>query len=312
MLADVDLRLSQIVMPLFVKHGLGVREEVSSMPGVYQMSPDVALAEIERLSPLGIKAFILFGVVTAEQKDSTGSVAVSSDNPVATALKLIKAKKSLDVTLIADLCFCEYTDHGHCGIVSSDVLQTVDNDATNDMLGAQAVYLAECGADVIAPSGAMDGMVGAIRHYLDKDGWQHIPILSYSVKYASNMYGPFRQAAEGAPKFGDRRGYQQDFRRSREWHTEVELDLMEGADMVMVKPAMFYLDVIAHLRSMVNVPVCAYQVSGEYSMLLAAHKNGVLDLESAAMESLIAIRRAGADLIITYFAPSLIEWLSNN
>jgi porphobilinogen synthase len=308
MFADVDLRLSQIVMPLFLKSGMGVRTEVTSMPGVFQMSPDVALQEVKEQTGRGISSFILFGVISSDQKDACGSIAVQEHNPVAQFLRLV-SKNDIDALMIADLCYCEYTDHGHCGVLSDDLKITVENDATNVLLGEQAVFLAKCGADIIAPSGCMDGMVKAIRYGLDTESFHHIPILSYSVKYASNMYGPFRDAAEGAPQFGDRRGYQMDFRRSKEWRVEVDLDIAEGADIVMVKPAGPYLDVIARMRDVVNVPICAYQVSGEYSMLMAADRLGWLDIKRAALESLFSIRRAGADLIITYFAPRLPEWL---
>jgi porphobilinogen synthase len=308
MFADVNLRLSQIVMPLFLKSGTDVLTGVASMPGVFQMSPDVALREVKEQIGRGICSFILFGVISPDQKDACGSIAVQEHNPVAQFLRMVR-RDGVDALMIADLCYCEYTDHGHCGVLSDDLKVTVQNDATNVLLSEQAVFLAKCGADVIAPSGCMDGMVKAIRHGLDADNFHHIPILSYSVKYASSMYGPFRDAAQGAPQFGDRRGYQMDFRRSREWKTEVDLDIAEGADVVMVKPAGPYLDVIARMRASVSVPICAYQVSGEYSMLMAADRLGWLDLKRAALESLFSIRRAGADLIISYFAPRLPEWL---
>lgn len=306
--ADVDLRLSQIVMPLFLKSGTGLRSEVGPMPGVFQMSPDVALKEVKEQTGHGISSFILFGVISSDQKDASGSISVQEHNPVAEFLRLFR-EEGIDALMIADLCYCEYTDHGHCGVLSDDLKITVQNDATNVLLSEQAVFLAKCGADIIAPSGCMDGMVKAIRYGLDAENFHHIPILSYSVKYASHMYGPFRDAAQGAPQFGDRRGYQMDFRRSREWKVEVDLDIAEGADVVMVKPAGPYLDVIARMRAEVTVPICAYQVSGEYSMLMAADRLGWLDLKRAALESLFSIRRAGADLIITYFAPRLPEWL---
>jgi porphobilinogen synthase len=306
--ADVQLNLKQIVMPLFLRDGNAIKQEIASMPEVFQLSPDKACEEISQLVDQGISRFMLFGVVATGVKNETGSIAHELQNPVIQTIERVK-KKNLNAYLIADLCYCEYTSHGHCGILSSDSLLTVDNDKTIIHLGKQAVVLAQHGADMIAPSGAMDGMVGAIRIALDEAELSHVPIMSYSVKYASHMYGPFRDAADGAPQFGDRRGYQMDFRRSREWLTEVNLDIAEGADVVMVKPAGPYLDILAHLRTLTELPICAYQVSGEYSMLHAAAQNGWLDLEQSAVELLYSIKRAGADMIITYFAPRLPKWL---
>lgn len=306
--ADVKLTPSDLVMPLFVRHGQGLMKPVSSMPGVHQMSPDVAVQTMRDLASAGLKSFILFGIVEPGDKDAAGSIALSEQNPVNVTLRRAR-DAGVDAVLMADLCFCEYTDHGHCGPLCTDERLTVDNDQTLDILGQQAVVLAKSGADVVAPSGMIDGMVGAIRRHLDAGSLEHTAILSYSVKYASAMYGPFREAGEGAPKFGDRRGYQMDYRRSREWRQELELDLAEGADAVMIKPAAAYLDVIRQVRDACSVPVAAYHVSGEYSMIHAAAERDWIDLRAAAVEVTTAIKRAGADLILTYFAPKLIEWL---
>jgi len=306
-LQDVHFKISDLVMPLFLKEGIGLKAEVSSMPGVYQMSPEVALEEILSLSARGITKFILFGVVDSDKKDSKGCIAHQVENPVVKLLRLVN-ENNVDALMMVDLCYCEYTSHGHCGVLCEDEHLTVDNDQTIQNLAEQAVFLAQQGADVIAPSGAMDGMVEAIRNGLDAHGFSHIPIMSYSIKYASHMYGPFRDAADGAPQFGDRRGYQMDFRRSREWAIEAELDCSEGADILMVKPGGPYLDILAKLRERTELPLAVYQVSGEYSMLIAAAERGWLDLECAAMEWLYAMKRAGADMIISYFAPQVLRW----
>jgi porphobilinogen synthase len=306
--ADVRLTPDHLVLPLFVRAGRKVRKPVGSMPGVEQMSPDVAAAAMKQWRAAGLKAFMLFGVVEAKDKDPLGRAATSSRNPVLATLRLAR-QAGLDAVLMADLCFCEYTDHGHCGALCDDTEQTVDNDRTLALLGGQAAALARAGADVVAPSGMMDGQVRAVRAALDEAGRSATAILSYAVKFASSLYGPFREAGEGAPKFGDRRGYQMDYRRSREWRREAALDVAEGADLVMVKPAATYLDVIRQVRDTVDVPVAAYHVSGEYSMLHAAAQRGWLDLKAAALETTTAIRRAGAEVILTYFAPRLLEWI---
>ncbi len=306
--ADLQLDLNHFIYPVFVKNGTAFRKPISSMPGIFQLSPDLALEEISNLSKKGIKNFMFFGVIEAEHKDPIGSIACRADNPVNKLTKLVREAK-LDVLITADLCYCEYTSHGHCGVLSEDPELTVDNEKTLEILAEQAIGMAQHGADVIAPSGMMDGMVSAIRAGLDSAGFRHIPILSYSIKYASNLYGPFREAAEGAPSFGNRKGYQMDFRRSSEWETEAQLDIEEGADMLMVKPGMYYLDVLSGLKQMTNLPVGAYQVSGEYAMIHAAAQNGWLDLKSVALESLYCLKRAGADFIITYFAKDLPDWL---
>jgi porphobilinogen synthase len=322
LVADVRLHPDDLVMPLFVRVGSNINKPVSSMPGVAQMSPDVALATIRSMAAAGLRAFILFGVTEPERKDAAGSAALDPANPVNTTLRMVR-DAGVEALLIADLCFCEYTDHGHCGVLSGPLAPgeragvraaankdcDVDNDATLLNLAAAAAEQARAGADVVAPSGMMDGQVRAIRRGLDSAGFDHAAILSYSVKYASSMYGPFREAGEGAPQFGDRRGYQMDYRRSREWKRELELDLAEGADAVMVKPAATYLDVISAVRGACDVPVAAYHVSGEYSMIHAAAERNWIDLKGAAVETTTAIKRAGADLILTYFAPKLIEWL---
>lgn len=324
LVADVTVTADDLVMPLFVRNGEGLNAPVSSMPGVAQMSPDVATATIRDMRSAGIKAFMLFGVTDATDKDATGSAALDADNPVNATIRAAR-DAGVDAVLIADLCFCEYTDHGHCGVLTSppsqggaggsgggsrrEAIPQLNNDATLPLLARQANTLAASGADIVAPSGMIDGMVGAIRSGLDAAGHDDTAILSYAVKYASAMYGPFREAGEGAPQHGDRRGYQMDYRRSREWQTELELDLAEGADMVMVKPAATYLDIIRQVRDATDVPVCGYHVSGEYSMLHASADRGWCDLQAAAIETTFAIKRAGADLIVTYFAPRLLEWL---
>ncbi|MFP4145370.1 MAG: porphobilinogen synthase [Phycisphaeraceae bacterium] len=307
--ADVDLRPTHLICPLFVGD-MAAPRPVSSMPGVSQLPVDAATRRIRELAAAGLEQFILFGVTPEVRKDATGSYAISPDAPVNRVLRGVR-EAGIDALLYADLCFCEYTAHGHCGVLLSDRGDpaVVDNDATLEQLGKAAVAQAEAGADVVAPSGMMDGQVRAIRAGLDDAGFQHTPILSYSVKYASDLYGPFREAGEGGMSFGDRRGYQMDYRRSREWRTELDADLAEGADIVMVKPAAAYLDIIRQVRDACAVPVAAYHVSGEYAMLHAAADRGWLDLRAAATETTWAIRRAGADLIVTYFAPDLVDWL---
>lgn len=287
-----------LIMPLFVVEGKGVKKEISSMPGQYHFSVDTLLEEVAELKGLGLEAILLFGV--PEEKDEVGSSAYCPDNLVARAIEEVK-RKFPDMYVIADVCLCEYTSHGHCGIVERDS-GTVDNDKTLPLLAKAAVSYAQAGADMIAPSDMMDGRVEYIRKELDQNGWMQVPIMAYSAKYCSSFYGPFREAADSAPQFGDRKGYQMDPANGREALKEVMSDIKEGADIVMVKPAMPYLDVLYQVKQMVNVPVCAYQVSGEYAMICSAAKLGWLDREKAAMESLVSIKRAGADMIITYFA----------
>ena len=293
---ETHLEPSQFVLPLFVCPGEGVRREISSMPGNYQLSVDQFVKECEEVHALGIGGVILFGL--PESKDEMASGAYDDNGIVPRAVRA--AKRAVPQLLVmTDVCNCEYTSHGHCGkIVNGDV----DNDSTLEWLAAGALSHAKAGADIVAPSDMMDGRVAAIRRKLDENGFQNIPILSYAAKFASVFYGPFREAAESAPQFGDRRSYQMDPANGREAMREIELDLEEGADMIMVKPAMPYLDLIARARDRFDVPIAAYQVSGEFSMIMAAARNGWIDQDRAMMESLTSIRRAGADFILTYFA----------
>ena len=308
MLQRVTLRRSDVIVPVFVREGTGVRQEVSSMPGVFQMSVDVALPWLQKRAEEGFVAYLIFGVIDRAKKDPAGSAALDEDNVVCRLLREAKAKQ-LPMAGVTDLCFCEYTSHGHCGPMTDDN-QTVKNDETVERLVRQAVNHAKAGAAVIAPSGMMDGTVGALRRGLDGAGFIDVSILSYAVKYASAFYGPFRDAADSAPAFGDRRSYQMDPARGPdEALHEALLDVQQGADMVMVKPAGPYLDIIKEVRHAVRVPVVAYQVSGEYAMLEAAARNGWLDHDRAVLESLTAIKRAGADLIITYYAEKLARLL---
>ena len=294
------LQRRDLIVPVFVCEGKGVRREIVSMPGVFQMSVDLAADWLGQRSGEGFAAYLVFGVIDRAAKDPQGSAALDPENVVCRLLREMKGRKS-GLVGITDLCFCEYTSHGHCGILTEDG-STVQNDATVKRLVEQAINHARAGADMVAPSGMMDGTVGALRHGLDLAGFQDVAILAYSVKYASAFYGPFRDAADSAPQFGDRRSYQMDPARGvKEAIHEVLLDVEEGADLVMVKPGMPYLDILAAVKQAVNVPVVAYQVSGEYSMLEAAARQGWLDRDSAVLESLLALKRAGADLIITYF-----------
>ncbi len=308
MLQRLQLRKSDIIVPVFVIEGTGHKIEVPSMPGVFQMSIDVASEWLTELSDAGFRSYIVFGVPDRSKKDEIGSEALNPENLVC---QLIRKTKSAGNPMVAmtDLCFCEYTSHGHCGPLTSDK-QTVDNDITLSLLSKQAINHARAGADVIAPSGMMDNMIAAIRTGLDEAGFIDLPILSYAVKYASAFYGPFRDAADSAPSFGDRKTYQMDPARGPdEAITEALSDIDQGADMVMVKPAGAYLDIIRAVREKVNVPVVAYQVSGEYAMIQAAAKNNWIDGDRVILESLLSIKRAGADLIISYFAPQLIKLL---
>ena len=293
---ETHLAPSQFILPLFVCPGEGIKREISSMPGNYQMSIDQLIAECGEVRRLGIGGVILFGI--PESKDEQASGNYDPNGIVQTSIRALKAEVK-DLLVITDVCNCEYTSHGHCGkVVDGDV----DNDATLEWLAEAALTHAQAGADIVAPSDMMDGRVAAIRRRLDDNGFQTIPILSYAAKFASVFYGPFREAAESAPQFGDRRSYQMDPANGREAMREIELDLEEGADMVMVKPAMPYLDLICRARARFDVPLAAYQVSGEFSMIMAAVRNGWLDEDRAILESLTSIRRAGADFILTYFA----------
>ena len=303
MLRQVSLRRSDVIVPVFVCEGRGVRRHIASMPGVDQMSVDVAADWLAERAANGFRAYLPFGVVDASKKDATGSESLHADNVVCRVVRETK-KRALPMAAVTDLCLCEYTDHGHCGPLTAG--GHVDNDATLAQLAEQAVNHARAGADVVAPSGMMDGMVAAIRRGLDAAGFGDVSILSYAVKYASAYYGPFRDAADSAPAFGDRRGYQMDPARGiDEAIREVDLDIAEGADMVMVKPAGPYLDVVAAVRQRAKVPVVAYQVSGEYSQIAAAAANGWIDRDRVVLESLTAIKRAGANLIVCYWAEVL-------
>ena len=309
--ADVTLDPADLIYPLFVSNARRARP-VNSMPGISQLPVAQAVQLIRAQAKRGLKQFLLFGVTPASNKDATGSYAADPDCPVNRTLAQVR-HAGLPVLLYADLCLCEYTDHGHCGVVPDRPAPTgtvnVDNDATLELYAQVAVAQARAGADVVAPSGMMDGQVGAIRRALDQAGRPDTAILAYSVKYASSFYGPFREAGEGGMQFGDRKGYQMDYRRREEWRLELQADLAQGADMVMVKPAVAYLDVLHQMKQLVpGVPVAAYHVSGEFAMLHAAARLGWLDLKAAALETTYALRRAGADLIITYFAPQLAEW----
>ncbi len=301
---ETHLHASQFILPLFVRPGSGIRTPISSMPGCAQTSVDECVKDAQAAAAAGVGGVILFGI--PEHKDAEGSGAWDEHGPVAEAVRAIKASVP-GLLVITDVCMCEYTDHGHCGLLHG---QDVDNDATLELLAREAVMHAEAGADMIAPSDMMDGRVAAIRGALDAAGFSHIPIMSYAVKYSSAFYGPFREAAESTPAFGDRRSYQMDPANSDEGLREAAQDIAEGADIIMVKPAGAYLDVIRRVKDVTGMPVAAYQVSGEYAMLHAAAERGWLDLERAMLESLVAIRRAGADIILTYFAISAARALT--
>jgi len=296
------LRLEGLVYPLFVCPGKNVRTEVSSMPGIYQQSVDQLLEECREVESLGIPGVILFGI--PEHKDERGSEAVLAEGVVQRGIEAIR-KAQLKLLVITDVCLCEYTSHGHCGVVKDGV---VVNDPTIEILAEEALSHARAGADMVAPSDMMDGRVGAIRRKLDEHGFSNVAILSYAAKYCSGFYGPFREAAQSAPQFGDRRSYQMDPANAREALREVTLDIEEGADIVMVKPALPYLDIIRMVRDRFDVPVAAYNVSGEYSMVKAAARNGWLDEQRVVLELLTAIQRAGADIILTYHAKDVARW----
>ena len=297
MVRDVLLTPHDFIQPLFVKANLKEKQPILSMPGCFQLPLRDLEQEAKAIRALQIPAVILFGI--PDKKDAIGSSAWKTQGIVQQAITTIKSTCP-ELVVIADCCFCEYTDHGHCGVLHHHV---VDNDATLPLLARQAVSLAKAGADIIAPSGMMDGMVRAIRESLDEAAFSHIPLLSYAIKYASHFYGPFREAAEGAPQVGDRKSYQMDYARRYEWLKEVRLDVEEGADMVMVKPAGPYLDIITRVKQTYpEVPLAAYQVSGEYAMIKAAAERGWVDEKAVMMESLMAIKRAGADVILSYFA----------
>jgi len=303
---ETHLEPSALIYPLFVCEGEGVRREISSMPGVFNLSVDEIVKEAEACAALGIGGLLLFGIPDA--KDEVGSGAYAADGITQRAIRAIKASgKASSLLTIADVCLCEYTSHGHCGVVARDgegidATNEIENDSSLKLLAKTAVSLAAAGADVVAPSDMMDGRVGAIREALDEAGKTNTPIMSYASKFASAFYGPFREAADSAPQFGDRRTYQMDGANLREAMREIEQDIAEGCDMLLMKPAMPYLDVIREARQRFDLPMGAYQVSGEYSMLHAAFQRGWLEPERAMLESLLSIRRAGADFIVTYFA----------
>lgn len=303
MVRETSLSADNLIQPLFVVPGQNVKKPVSSMPGVAQLSIDHAVVEAQKAYDAGVPAVILFGI--PDKKDAEGSAAWNQNGIVQKATRAIK-EKNKDLCVIADLCFCEYTSHGHCGVLDG---HEVHNDATLENLAKQAISLAESGTDIIAPSGMMDGMVGAIREGLDESDFEQVPIMAYSAKFASGFYGPFREAAESTPSFGDRRSYQMDPANIREAVREAALDVAEGADMLMVKPALAYLDVIRELRNEFDHPLAAYNVSGEMAMVEAAAANGWIDRKRVIMETLISIRRAGADMILSYWATEVAGWL---
>jgi len=305
MVRETRLSVDDLIYPLFAAAGKGIRKEVPSMPGVFQRSVENLVKEVKEVASLGIPAILLFGIPA--KKDARGSDAVSDKGIVQTAVRAIKDSVP-EILVITDVCFCEYTDHGHCGILTKD--GDVDNDATLEILAESALSHARAGADLVAPSDMMDGRVAAIRKALDKGGFAGTPILSYAAKYASGFYGPFRDAAESTPRSGDRRSYQMDSSNAREALREVAQDIQEGADIVMVKPALAYLDIIRRVREAFDLPVAAYNVSGEYSLVKAAAKLGWVDGERVTMEILMGIKRAGADLILTYSAKEAAKILS--
>ena len=296
MIRETTLSIDDFIYPLFVTHGKGVKKPIQAMPGIFQLSPDILTGEIKEINNLGIPAVLLFGI--PNKKDERGSEAYSKEGIIQRAIREIKNKVP-ETIVITDVCLCEYTSHGHCGIIK-DV--DVDNDSTLELLARMALSHVEAGADMVAPSDMMDGRVAEIREYLDGNGYENIPIMSYAAKYASSFYGPFREAAGSSPQFGDRKSYQMDPANSNEAIREVSLDVEEGADIIMVKPAIAYLDIISRIKEEFDLPVAAFNVSGEYAMVKAADKLGFFDGEKVMMECLLSIKRAGADIIITYFA----------
>ncbi|MGL4403165.1 MAG: porphobilinogen synthase [Fusobacteriaceae bacterium] len=306
LVSNVEFSMKNLVYPLFIEEGNGIRTEISSMKGQYRLSIDMLRSELEHLKNIGIKSLLLFGI--PKSKDEVGSEAYNEGGIIQEALRYIK-REFPEFLLITDVCMCEYTSHGHCGILSGE---KVLNDLTLEYLVRIALSHARAGADMVAPSDKMDGRVKKIREALDEEGYTDIPIMSYSVKYASSYYGPFREAADSAPSFGDRKSYQMDFRNSREYMVEAQNDIDEGADIIMVKPGMPYLDVVKELAQSFNVPVAVYNVSGEFAMVKAAAEKGWLDEKKVVMENIYAMRRAGADIIITYHAKEIGEWIKNN
>lgn len=302
---ETTLSIDDLIYPMFVVHGHNTATEISAMPGCYQYSVDRLVIAAKELATLGIPGTILFGIPAS--KDPLGTEAYADDGIIQQAVRAIKDTVP-DLLVMTDVCLCEYTDHGHCGVIENGDVQ---NDPTLELLVKESLSHARAGADVIAPSDMMDGRVGAIREALDANGHENMPIMAYSAKYASAFYGPFREAAESAPQFGDRRSYQMDPPNTEEALREVALDIQEGADILMVKPALSYLDVIHRVKTEFQVPVAAYNVSGEYAMVKAAAQNGWIDEQRVALELLTSIKRAGADMILTYFAKSIVEWLND-
>ncbi len=305
LLQETHLTVNDFIYPLFVKSGQALKKEINSMPDVFQMSVDEIIKECNTLKELGIYSIILFGI--PDIKDSVGSDALCEHGIIASTIREIKESHP-DMFIVTDLCFCEYTDHGHCGVLDP-VLKTVDNDITLSNLSQQAIIHAKAGADMIAPSGMMDGMITAIREGLDRERFSHIPIMSYSTKFASAYYGPFRDVAESAPSFGDRRSYQMNPANRREAILESLEDEKEGADILMVKPALAYLDIVRDIRESSSLPLAIYNVSGEYSMLKMAGREGLIDYEKVLMETMISFKRAGADIIISYHAKEVAKLL---
>ncbi|AXN37746.1 porphobilinogen synthase [Peribacillus butanolivorans] len=305
---ETQLHKEDLIYPIFVIDGENVKNEISSMPGIYQLSMDNLGAEMDEVVSLGIKSVILFGVPFDHDKDEHGTGAFHHNGLVQEATRLIK-KQYPEIIVIADTCLCEYTSHGHCGVVEGDKIL---NDASLNLLAKTAISQAEAGADIIAPSNMMDGFVAAIRAGLDEAGYEDIPIMSYAVKYASAFYGPFREAANGAPQFGDRKTYQMDPANRLEAFREAESDVAEGADFLIVKPALSYMDIIRDVKNNFNLPVVSYNVSGEYSMVKAAANNGWIDEKAIVMEMLTGLKRAGSDLIITYFSKEVARWIDED
>lgn len=304
MVRENQVSTDDLIYPLFVIEGEDIKNEISSMPGIYQLSLDNLMEEIREVKSLGIRAVLLFGI--PKEKDEQGSQAYSEAGIVQEAMRLIK-KEEPDMLLVADTCLCEFTSHGHCGIIHEG---EVDNDSSLPLIVKTAVSQAKAGADIIAPSNMMDGFVAAIREGLDEAGYSHLPIMSYAVKYASSFYGPFREAAESAPQFGDRKAYQMDPANRQEALREAQSDIEEGADFLIVKPGLSYLDIMREVKDRFNAPLVAYNVSGEYSMVKAAAQNGWIDERTLVMEKMVSMKRAGADLIITYFAKDVAKYIS--
>ena len=304
---ETTLNVEDFIYPLFIRSGEGIKTEVSSMPGVFQMSIDEAIKECGELKKLGIYSIILFGI--PDVKDSIGSDSLCEHGIIASAIRAIKEKHP-DMFVVTDLCFCEYTDHGHCGIID-EVNQTVNNDATLEISGQQAIIHAKAGADMIAPSGMMDGIIETLRIALDSNGYENLPIMAYSTKFSSGYYGPFRDVAESTPSFGDRASYQMDPANRREAIAESISDEAQGADILMVKPALAYLDIVREIKDSTSLPMAVYNVSGEYAMLKLAGKHDLIDYERVVMETMIAFKRAGADIIISYHAKEVAKMINN-